>query len=256
MLGKLIYDKDQAPQTVYVWRLHKYSPRMKEYIGPYRIEGGPTLLENIQNQPVPVHDFPPEDLNTAAFRSKDAKFGFLFKEDAIKWFGKDAMHELSLLGFTLDKIPASKIWLSNSQRQVIYLPDYRDPIAQQFGPPFAAQERHIESRLGKEGPLQNTIALYSYGVTKAQISLGKPISPPPGFENGFLVHSEYMDEDGTNIDYLSELLQAAMIVIRGFGRNSLLFIKEIGTEYESSWLAAGAEIQTVNNRRYFVLQRR
>jgi len=49
-------------------------------------------------------------------------FAFARPEDAVEWFGPHAITQMARSGFLLRAVPAAKVWLSSSGRQVIFHP--------------------------------------------------------------------------------------------------------------------------------------
>lgn len=82
-------------------------------------------------QPNPPVDFPPDDMK--AFReasdydenyepTNPYRFGFEKPEHADDWFGAHAMDVMKQHGYTLQQVPAQKVYRSNSGKQVFFLP--------------------------------------------------------------------------------------------------------------------------------------
>lgn len=121
----LIYD-DKIPKMV--WRIED-----EEGAGPYCRKNkygyfnGKTrsaviweVLYNVyKHQPAPERDFSKNEL---LLLNGDLRyrFGFLYKKDAIKWFGEAGIKQLESFGYKLIKRKANKIWLSISGSQVIF----------------------------------------------------------------------------------------------------------------------------------------
>lgn len=82
-------------------------------------------------QPNPPVDFPPDDMK--AFReasdydenyepTNPYRFGFEKPEHAQDWFGSHAMEVMKQHGYTLQQVPAQKVYRSNSGKQLFFLP--------------------------------------------------------------------------------------------------------------------------------------
>lgn len=50
---------------------------------------------------------------------------FPTKEAGEEWVGKRRLAALAKYGFKLERVPAKKVWLSRSKRQVIFVPAIR-----------------------------------------------------------------------------------------------------------------------------------
>lgn len=75
-----------------------------------------------EESPPPWEDFPQEDLAGSGFSRKQPFFGFMHPSDALAWFGRHNLRAMADAGFHLRAVPAAKIWLSNSGRQVMFHP--------------------------------------------------------------------------------------------------------------------------------------
>lgn len=75
-----------------------------------------------------LHPTPHEDFEGREWRDlpdrfqKQYKFGFPTKGAAIEWFGSKRLREFESQGFNLKEVPAGRVVLSRSGRQVLYVP--------------------------------------------------------------------------------------------------------------------------------------
>jgi hypothetical protein len=167
-LGKLIHDSESTgSRPMIVYRLHKYRPSRGYYVGPYRVRGQGLKTMTSPARPHPLIDFPREDYKELMHGKDTLLFGFRKPEDAKTWFGPD-FEKLIAMGFTLDPVPASRVWLSDTKRQLFFLPDYRDPRARKFGPKYVVEDEYIEKTATKPPePLIMTLKKYRRGRTTA-----------------------------------------------------------------------------------------
>lgn len=135
-LAKMAQIHDNLTQPMMVWRIQN-----AKGIGPYMAENGPAGMESQHTAPDPVEDFTPQDQSQAkydpegfgidwfegraakpSFKKGSPKFAFLKPEDAHAWFGPGMIDQMKAKGFNLVQVPASKVWLSESGKQVMYHP--------------------------------------------------------------------------------------------------------------------------------------
>lgn len=157
-LGKLIFDEPK--KTMLVWRVQKCEGvgRKKRCAGPF-FRGAPQEVRRIveplqsdtESTPGPDRDFRgdgfefkkgglrlktewaavmdwfkahPEVKTLNEYPGKLNKFYFAFptKEAAEEWIGKGRLTALARYGYKLETVPAKRVWLSRSKRQVIFVP--------------------------------------------------------------------------------------------------------------------------------------
>jgi ADP-ribose pyrophosphatase YjhB (NUDIX family) len=80
-------------------------------------------------QPVPHRDFPEHEHEQLVLANQDEedggnpfRFAFEKPEHASEWFGPEAMDVMKQHGYTLQQVPAARVYRSNSGRQLMYLP--------------------------------------------------------------------------------------------------------------------------------------
>lgn len=135
-LGSPIFDADapgSRPYTI-VWRLQD-ATGAGVYSGKYLIEGrkvaalDPKTLrkwdeeEDYRPHPIPLADFPRDEWeDLPPFTKRRMLFGFRTEDDAERWFGPVHLHIFMGLGARVVPRRAKKVYLSNSESQVIFLP--------------------------------------------------------------------------------------------------------------------------------------
>lgn len=117
----LVWDDDENPKSVY--RVENDKGQGPYFVGSPKVDEalGKVRGLNLRNQLLPEYDFPKREWSRRA-NKKDFKFAFPSEEAARRWFGEQALEELSGLGFKLKPIPARKVYQSKSGNQVIFLP--------------------------------------------------------------------------------------------------------------------------------------
>lgn len=113
----LYHDDHKRPKTVY--RVEDTTGR-----GPYRNKydlcSDAYCKRNADRQPPPGKDF--AGTGEYLHQPANALYGFAKPEDAMEWFGPQKMAHLRRAGYELREVPAEKAWLSNSGRQLIFVP--------------------------------------------------------------------------------------------------------------------------------------
>jgi hypothetical protein len=125
-------------QQLYVWRVEDAQGRGPHSAGAMRNVGDEyDGMQAWRMRPVPVDDFSEEDAAAGGFEfvrdgfmrdlkqteeSKNKLFGFMAKEDAETWFGPRTLEALREQGFELKRMPARRVWRSESGRQVFFEP--------------------------------------------------------------------------------------------------------------------------------------
>lgn len=112
----VLHDDPKNPRIVYRFE-------DDEGNGPYRKKDGSFKFNpNVpRNQPVPTSDFFPKELDEGGLGGKGI-FGFAKPEDAVEWFGADKASKLHSGKMKLRAIPASRVWISSTGRQVMFHP--------------------------------------------------------------------------------------------------------------------------------------
>lgn len=116
----LIHDDEERPHTVF----RVEGPKGE---GPYQwTSGGVSEIAaqaNPNNSPVPYDDFPFKEWMGRPYpEMQKFKFAFPSTEAAKKWFGDDLLARMAKRGFKLRPVPAKKVYISSSGKQVIFLP--------------------------------------------------------------------------------------------------------------------------------------
>lgn len=129
----LLHDDAENPRFVY---------RIESDVGdgPYSGIPGIAPKDDSIRRPVPQYgdEFPYTDIKRSGLLGGDffvdqdgktlyqpvtrPKFAFARPEDAVEWMGPKHMAFLEKAGFHLRKVPASKVWISSSGRQVMFHP--------------------------------------------------------------------------------------------------------------------------------------
>jgi hypothetical protein len=112
-----IYDSDEAP--MYVWRVEN-----EQGIGPYRMylpDMG--IAYDGDESVVSAHPYPHEDFSEKEQKERHGKlYGFATEQDAIRWFSNAGLESMRPFGFQLKRVPARRVWKSQSGRQVFFEP--------------------------------------------------------------------------------------------------------------------------------------
>jgi GNAT superfamily N-acetyltransferase len=120
--------------------------------GPYAAEGIGTGKVT-PKRPVPTKDW--QGTDEWHNHPSDVNFGFVKPEDAVEWFSAGTLGKLRQKGFKLRAVPAKKVWVSNSGRQVFFEPheSYQPGKAEIIQPKGAInwkpfQKRDLDPSLG------------------------------------------------------------------------------------------------------------
>lgn len=88
-----------------------------------------SLLARAEKQPSPAKDFDPTEwepvtwANRKSANKRPKYFAFRNIQDAEEWFGvKQLEHLIKTYGFHIRKVKASKVWISKTNKQLIFLP--------------------------------------------------------------------------------------------------------------------------------------
>ena len=155
-LGKLVFDSPK--ETMTVWRVQRCNAKAssaRRCLGPFNLhasdlypedKGKPRelrtthkvgllvnkLMLSTENTPAPEDDFKGDmfDFSKRRVRQKSDPvldgphyfFGFVKPEDAEAWFGKRVLDALAKYQFTVQPVPAKRVWLSKTKKQVIFVP--------------------------------------------------------------------------------------------------------------------------------------
>lgn len=123
-LAKMALIHDNPRRPVHVYRIEN-----EHGDGPYTggVAGGLPDYDRVQaapHAPSPRIDFTPDDrVDSGLDRYPPTpRFGFLTPHDAENWWGHENLSALRERGFYLRKVPAAKVWLSNTKKQVMFHP--------------------------------------------------------------------------------------------------------------------------------------
>ncbi len=116
--GKLTHDNSCCPRTVF--RMQDRKGR-----GPYRDDSRPFPAGRESTQPEPYADLTPDEMDV--LRKGKVRFAFRRPGDAARWFTKPQLKHLHEHGFKVVPVKASRVWLSWSKRQVLYMPAGKRP---------------------------------------------------------------------------------------------------------------------------------
>lgn len=126
-LAKMALIHDNAKRPTHVYRIEN-----KNGEGPYRADR-PVYSElpdydriagvnSNSTAPGPMGDFDTGDRIQSRMGANRTRFGFLTPQDAENWWGHENLAALRQRGFFLRKVPAAKVWLSRSKKQVMFHP--------------------------------------------------------------------------------------------------------------------------------------
>lgn len=106
--------------------------------GPYGNMGAlDNSHDNPSAQPDPDEDFSLQDNYAAGIQKSKPLYAFKKPEDAEAWFGRPALDRMKKKGFELKPVLASRAWISDSGKQVVFHPSLKKSEGDDEGPPTA-----------------------------------------------------------------------------------------------------------------------